>query len=527
LRRDLVLALVGAIGTDLDHISKRLSSAIAAYGYGYFPIQVSALFKRITKFENVDRKHFKHRLYEYYDKAIKAGDEIREKGGNSAVAELVIAEIHETRKTESLQPRAFVVRSLKRPEEIKTLREVYGSLFYCLSVYADEHARENSLAREFLAPGKKTIRSQSLARELIELDAKENLKHGQNTRDAFAEADYFLRTDSGDEADKAIKRFVELVFGEPYLSPTRSEVAMMHARSAALRSADLSRQIGAVIVARDGRILTTGCNEVPRAGGGQYWCDSDDDRRDFQVGYDVNDRRKREAIVELLENLNDQFDNGKMPFTSGEYDAGKHYDKLLEQEKKQGATRFSGTRVDSMIEYGRALHAEMSAITNAALSTISIHDCDLYSLTFPCHLCARFILGAGIRNVFYIEPYPKSAVPELYSESIVIDPALSPEEYKDRVTGSAPLVHKVFFIPFEGVAPRRYPDLFSFEPKTRKNDDGSIVEINPMKATPRQAPQLCDPTREAERAVVPKFKELIAQMNAPEEQPEVANGASA
>jgi hypothetical protein len=88
-------------------------------------------------------------------------------------------------------------------------------------------------------------------------------------------------------------------------------------------------------------------------------------------------------------------------------------------------------------------------------------------------------------------------------------------------------VHRVFFIPFEGVAPRRYPDLFSFEPKTRKNEDGSIVEINPMKATPRQTPKLCDPTSEAEKAVVPKIEDLIAQMNAPEEQSEHANGAPA
>lgn len=515
-RPDLVIALVGAVGTDLDNVARRLRTALGVYGYKYCPVQVSALFRRIDKFKDIERKKFRHRLHEYYEKAIKAGDEIREKGGkgNRAVAELVIAHIHEERKKRSRKPLAFVVRSLKRPEEIKTFREVYGPLFYCISVYSDERNREDALAHEFLTPGKKTLNSREIARNVMERDAKENLKHGQNTRDTFAEADYFLRTDSGDEARHAIERFVELVFDEPYKSPTRSEVSMMHARAAALRSADLSRQVGAVVVARDGRILTTGCNEVPSAGGGQYWCDSDGDRRDFRIGYDVNDHRKRVASVEILENLNDQFDETKIPFTNEQYDAGLHYEELLEQEK-QGSIRFGGTRIDSMIEYGRPLHAEMAAITNAALSTISIRDCDLYCLTFPCHMCARFIVGAGIRNVFYIEPYPKSAVPELYSDSITINPTLTPDEYKERLTGTDPKARKVFFIPFEGVAPRRYPDLFSFEPKSRKTEDGSIVEPEPMDAKPRQAPQLSDPTTQAEKVVVAKVDAFIATMNAP------------
>ena len=67
-----------------------------------------------------------------------------------------------------------------------------------------------------------------------------------------------------------IKRIVELWFGNPHLTPTFDEHAMSFAFAAALRSADLSRQVGAVVT-KDDQILSTGANDCPKAGGRLYW----------------------------------------------------------------------------------------------------------------------------------------------------------------------------------------------------------------------------------------------------------------
>ncbi|MCZ5321339.1 hypothetical protein O5699_00900 [Escherichia coli] len=60
-----------------------------------------------------------------------------------------------------------------------------------------------------------------------------------------------------------------MLFGNPFITPTFDEYAMYMAFSSALRSADLSRQVGAVL-AKNYAIMSTGANDVPKSGGGLY-----------------------------------------------------------------------------------------------------------------------------------------------------------------------------------------------------------------------------------------------------------------
>jgi len=85
----------------------------------------------------------------------------------------------------------------------------------------------------------------------------------------------------------------------------------------------------------------------------------------------------------------------------------------------------------------------------------------LFCTTFPCHICARHIVAAGIGEVVYIEPYPKSRTADLFPDSIAVNPA-------ERTT-------KVNFYPFVGVAQRRYFDLFELVGK-RKDSLAKVVE---------------------------------------------------
>ena len=131
----------------------------------------------------------------------------------------------------------------------------------------------------------------------------------------------------------------------------------------------------------------------------------------------------------------------------------------------------SGTRAASIIEFGRIVHAEMSAITEAARRGLSVKNATLYCTTFPCHVCARHIIASGIRKVVYIEPYPKSMAQRLYKGALDVDH--DPDADNNAVE----------FRAFVGVSPRRYMEFFEMTP--RKDSRGHVVEWLPDVAVPR------------------------------------------
>lgn len=53
----------------------------------------------------------------------------------------------------------------------------------------------------------------------------------------------------------------------------------------------------------------------------------------------------------------------------------------------------------------RTIHAETNAIIQAALHGISTEGAALYCTSFPCHNCAKMLIGAGIKQIFYRDAY--------------------------------------------------------------------------------------------------------------------------
>lgn len=118
--------------------------------------------------------------------------------------------------------------------------------------------------------------SEEEACSLIRRDAGDENEYGQQLRDTFCMADAFVSIAcDGDQAindmQKQIGRYLKLVFTEGAISPTADEHAMNLAYAASLRSADLSRQVGAAIMSPTRELVSVGANEVPAPGGGQYW----------------------------------------------------------------------------------------------------------------------------------------------------------------------------------------------------------------------------------------------------------------
>ncbi|MBC7907259.1 MAG: hypothetical protein H7Y60_11005 [Rhodospirillaceae bacterium] len=178
----------------------------------------------------------------------------------------------------------------------------------------------------------------------------------------------------------------------------------MHiAVSSQIRSACLSRQVGAAIVDQEGNVLAIGTNEVPRAGGGVYG-ERDDEAEE-------EDRRCKAC---------------EDPHCSSNAEQNELIRKLLHAFPALGdmgtgteiVQRLRKTGLGGILEFTRAIHAEMDALTTAARRGISVKGAAMYVTTFPCHYCARHLVAAGIDQVHYIEPYPKSRALDLHGDSI-------------------------------------------------------------------------------------------------------------
>jgi dCMP deaminase len=64
-----------------------------------------------------------------------------------------------------------------------------------------------------------------------------------------------------------------------------------------------------------------------------------------------------------------------------------------------------GIRSGTELENCRAVHGEMNAIIQCAIHGVSTEGATLYVNAYPCKICARMIMNAGIKRVVTIGEY--------------------------------------------------------------------------------------------------------------------------
>lgn len=415
-----------------------------------------------------------------------------------AAATLEASETLEDDRTRNYRGIRYLFRGLMHPAEAQRLRSLYGQRLFIIAAYYPEEERKAELGLSLAhGDGQRAMRFSDEVANLVRRDRGqlsftesrdryfvENRKRVLNVSGTFPHADVFVDARDSEAAASQVARLVELIFGHPFHTPTTHEIAMAAAYSAATQSANPARRVGAAICSPEGDILATGTNEVAKPGGGTYESGKKPDYRDHQPprGYDASDTIRRGIVRSFLEalmadpvwlvELDKAYPRGRQRRL-----AAKLADELVREPPKPAPSVYDAIDFEILIlacirseiiwnselfdvlEYARGMHAEMDAITSAARKGIGIQGATLYCTTLPCHECARLIIGSGISRVYFIEPYEKSRVSELYSTEIQF--GHSPPQSEG--------FKKVEFLPYVGISPSRFDDLFSWMP--RKVDD--------------------------------------------------------
>lgn len=503
--QELLIGICGAIGSGTKELGSTLQTILAEHNYEVELIKISTIIYDIKADPSLSGLSG-YKKYKFYQ---EAGNEIRQKMGTTKLAAEAIADI--IRKREKYLPKkldaaeeirlddlkntkrvAYIIDQLKHPDEVTLLRTVYKQNFYLVGVISTEKERKNNLEQQPMLPKE--------ADDLVHRDRSDKSNYGQQVEKTFHLSDYFIRNkhNNASQLNNAVERFVKLVHGYNGVTPTNDEVGMFEAYSASLKSACLSRQVGAAIMNDKGDILSSGCNDVPVFGGGLYTAEhGDGDHRCIFKGEKCfNDLHKKILQEQFEKILDEEFtkilneDFSKKLEADGVKNPNAIVSEVLKAKGNLAEKLLKESKAKDLIEYSRAIHAEMDALIQLARTEgETTLGATLYTTTYPCHNCARHIVAAGIHKVIYIEPYEKSLALQLHDDSI----SDTAEE------------NKVSFEPFDGASPRRYSKFFEASGRKDKNT-GKAIKIKPADAY-HIDPQFLDSYIEYENKVAERSKE--------------------
>jgi hypothetical protein len=151
VRREIFIGLIAPIGIDLDAVNAALANALGTVGYSTNPIRFTDILREHPEWYDLDHKS----EIERYQKYINAGDQLCGDSGRQDIMALYgIARLQKfSRRTESdALPAevAHIFRQIKRVQEIRALREVYGRNILFLGCYSPRKDRVSSLVNKML-----------------------------------------------------------------------------------------------------------------------------------------------------------------------------------------------------------------------------------------------------------------------------------------------------------------------------------------------------------------------------------------
>lgn len=380
----IVVGLTGQFGAGCTDVVAAYLEEIGFHYCSLSDIVKASAQERLGAFEyqKLSKKELRRILQD-------EGNRLRE-AGSAAIARELNKQITSANKKEDI-----VIDSIRNPAEAEYFNATFKGRFFLVALDASSEVRW--LRKESDYEGDKKRFEEDDLRD----KGDEEPPYGQHTESCVYRADVLINNENQialrqdwDRFLYNIKDNIELMRDPEYRQPTYKELYMHIAYAVSLKSSCNKRQVGAVIVS-DGMpesyVLATGCNDVPI---GAPSC--------TELGGRSSPRFCAKDSYELQTLKTMKYCPGcgtELDVTSVEvvpYRCPKCNERLPRD--------FTPGK---LLDLCRAVHAEEAAILQAAkLGSSSLNGATLYTTTFPCLLCCKSIINAGIKKVFYREPYP-------------------------------------------------------------------------------------------------------------------------
>ena len=292
------------------------------------------------------------------------------------------------------------IDAIRNPYEAHYFKDRY-SAFYLVSINTEDDERRKRLAH--------------LTSEQIDsLDALEYPKKlkgikkftNQNIAGCIELSDIHIYNPRSSTIERfslteQLVKYVMLIKHPGLITPTHIERCMQIAYNAKLNSGCLSRQVGATITDANYSVKAMGWNEVPE---GQIPCnlrniDDLNKNKDYDIFsiFEIEDTEFSSVISKKCMSLKKLDLYGR----SYQYCFKDIYNKI-KGEKNQVHTR--------------ALHAEENAFLQLAkYGGPGIKGGNLFTTASPCELCSKKAYQLGIKNIYFIDPYPGISIRHILS----------------------------------------------------------------------------------------------------------------
>lgn len=292
------------------------------------------------------------------------------------------------------------IDAIRNANESNYLKDVYRS-YFLMSISVDEKMRQDRLG----ALDEEEQKSLDHVEYETKLDDGKIFYH-QNIANCFEMADIHLV--NMDEKNgrrlsltRQLVKYITLMIHPGLVVPSNIERCMQLAYNAKYNSGCLSRQVGAVVTGPDFAVKSIGWNDVPNK---QLECIYRD-----VCGYC---RGNQKECFSEFEYENETFKKSL-----------KHIGRKLEDIDLHGRKFsycfkdiYNGLKDDKNQVFTRALHAEENAFLQISkYGGQGIKGGFLFCTASPCELCSKKAFQLGIKNIYYIDPYPGIAQKHILS----------------------------------------------------------------------------------------------------------------
>lgn len=288
-------------------------------------------------------------------------------------------------------PTRVCIDAIRNPYEAMYLKDKYRA-FYLMAINTEDSDRRSRL---------RNLTSEELDNlDKIEYPSKmkqsQDVFYHQNIESCVEYAGIHIYNPNVSnekyfELTRQLVRYITLIIHPGLITPSHIERCMQLAYNAKFNSGCLSRQVGAVVTREDFSVQAVGWNDVPK---GQVpcalrdaalYCESKDE--ESFSNYEIEDDR----ISQALKKINTRV-SGKLCGRCMTYCFKDIYNGLTGQKNQV---------------YTRALHAEENAFLQISkYGGTGVKGGYLFSTASPCELCAKKAYQLGIKNIYYINPYP-------------------------------------------------------------------------------------------------------------------------